>query len=276
MYFPPKFDCERAIELAKLVNAAYAQFAAFASQQEWKLDPPYSLVCEIFYHTTLGFDATSPDNEMTAIDREIASLPVSYSIESLLGRDVPVGFVAAQGKTAYLVFRGTVTPREWMFDADIRMVPYRLPGWGLVSNGFQSIYNRSRDSYIKKLDQLGGDFKLFIAGHSLGGAMSLLSLPDVAASTHFKKPTLYNYGCPRVGDNDFVTAYNALPGQTTFRVVNTSDLVTSVPLPASLKGVIGIPTGFFSHVDTPVDFTLQANDAGVNHATETYIAALSA
>lgn len=274
MYYPPDFDRERAIELGKLVNAAYAQFQAFANHGEWKLDPAYSLVCEVFYHVILGFDAESADNEETAIDAEIDHLPVSFGAESLIGKDVPVGFVATKDKNAYLIFRGTVTPREWMFDADVRLVPYRLANRGMVSSGFQTIYNRSRDSFIKKLDKLDKSYQLFIAGHSLGGAMSVLSLPDVVDATHFKTPTLYNFGCPRVGDNDFVQAFNALPGQKTFRVVNTSDIVTSIPLPASLPNVIGVAKGFFSHVDTPVDFTVQTNDVGKNHSTDTYIIAL--
>ncbi len=274
MYFPPDFNRERAIELGTLVNYAYDQFQAFAGNGTWKLDPAYSLVCEISYHTILGFDIDSPDNETTAIDREIENLPVSFSTESLFGKDVPMGYVATKGKDAYLVFRGTATPREWMFDANIRTVPYRLEGWGKVSNGFLNIYNRCRDSFIKKLGKLGPDFQLYITGHSLGGAMSLLALPDVVASTPFKTPILYNYGCPRVGDNDFVQAYNNLPGKKSFRVVNTSDIVASIPLPVLVSGLIGLPAGFYSHVDTPVDFTYQSNDVNKNHATNTYIKAL--
>ena len=110
------------------------------------------------------------------------------------------------------------------------------------------------------------------AEQGLGGALSLMALPDVVNSSPFKRPVLYNFGCPRVGDNDFVQAYNGLRGQKTFRVVNTSDLVTSIPLPIALPLV---PSGNYSHVDTSVDFTFQGGDLGINHTMDTYIAALS-
>jgi triacylglycerol lipase len=270
MYYPPDFDRKKAIELCKLVQQAYEQFDAFKQSAPWELQDDYSLVCEIFYHTILSFDAQD-ESELTAIDREMQNLPVSYSIDSLIGKDVPLGFIATQGKNIYLVFRGTQTPREWMFDVNIKMVPYQGTKWGKVSNGFLNIYNRCRASFIKKLAGLDVSMTLFIAGHSLGGALSVLSLPDVVKSTPFKRPVLYNIGCPRVGDNDFVQAYDALPGSKTFRVVNTSDLATSVPLPVPIPLIL---SGYYSHVGIPVDFTFQGNDMGLNHNPATYIKAL--
>jgi triacylglycerol lipase len=282
MYYPPKFDEKRAIELGKLVNQGYQHFENFKSKQLWEIKDSYTLACEVLYRTFLSFDAdevtppTAIDIEMEALQQSPAiegngSDQVSFGITDFVIKDIPVGFVATRENNAYLVFRGTVTPREWIFDANIKMTPYRVPGWGNVSDGFQNIYNRSRDSFMKKLNALGNDFELFITGHSLGGALSLLALPDVVNSTHFKKPILYNFACPRVGDDDFVKTYNALPGQQTFRVVNTSDLATSIPLPI---GVPFLPSGNYSHVETPVDFTMQGNSLALNHSMSTYLAAL--
>ena len=55
--------------------------------------------------------------------------------------------------------------------------------------------------------------------------------------------------------------------------VNTSDIVGSIPLPAPIAGVLG---GYFSHVDTPVDFTVQHDDLEKNHDMATYLSALKA
>jgi predicted lipase len=193
---------------------------------------------------------------------------------SLMGQQIPMGFVAqsVDKSEVFVVFRGTVAPEEWLFDINIKTQTYGQPNWGCVTDGFLRIYNRCRNSFLNNLTALAPSKpQLYISGHSLGGALSVLALPDVIRSTPFKSPILYNFGCPRVGDNDFVTAYNALPSQQTFRVVNTSDLVTSIPLPIQLPL---IPSGNYTHVDVPVDFTAQKNDLKLNHSMDTYIAAL--
>ena len=56
-----------------------------------------------------------------------------------------------------------------------------------------------------------------------------------------------------------------------FRLVNTSDIVVTVPPPIQIPGVV---KGYFSHVETPVDFTKQTKDIENNHAMETYLSAL--
>src|SRR3972149_6666288 len=119
MYYPPNFDRDKAIELCKLVQQAYQQFDNFKQSKPWKLQGEYSLVCEISYHTILSFDAQD-ESDLTAIDREMQNQPVSFSIDSLIGKDIPMGFVATQGKNVYLIFRGTQTPREWLFDANVK------------------------------------------------------------------------------------------------------------------------------------------------------------
>lgn len=274
MYFPSNFDPKRAIELGKLVIQAYQRFEAFKNKQPWALKDGYELVCEISYRTYLSFDAND-ESAKTAIDREVEAIqaqdPVSFGLEEMIIEDVPMGFVALKDKVAYLIFRGTVTPREWIFDANIKMQDYRLKSWGKVSDGFQNIYRRCRESFIKPLDGISPDFPLFIGGHSLGGALCLLALPDVSRSTHFKQPTLYNFGGPRVGDAAFGRAYDSLAGAQTFRVVNTSDLVTSIPLPVEIPL---LPSGYYTHVGQAVDFSFQGNSLGLNHSMDTYLAEL--
>lgn len=274
MYLPPDFDKERAIELGKLVKQAYQRFEAYKNKQPWTLQDGYTLVCEISYRTFLSFNVED-EEQKTAIDREMESVvaqdPVAFGIGDLVYKDVPMGFVATKDETAYLAFRGTVTPREWIFDANIKLQTYRLANWGKVSDGFQNIYRRCRDSFMKTLGELSADLPLFITGHSLGSALSLLSLPDIVHSTHFKTPTLYNFASPRVGDAAFGRAYSKLSGQKIFRLVNSSDLVTSIPLPV---GIPVLPSGYYTHVGQPVEFAFQGNSLGLNHSMDTYIAAL--
>jgi hypothetical protein len=48
-------------------------------------------------------------------------------------------------------------------------------------------------------------------------------------------------------------------------------VVVSLPLPVPILGVIG---GYFTHIDTPVEFTFQEDDLEKNHVIETYLSAL--
>jgi triacylglycerol lipase len=101
--------------------------------------------------------------------------------------------------------------------------------------------------------------------------LATLTLPDISNELDLDTIAFYSFGCPRVGDNDFVKAFDRKFSQQSFRIVNTSDVICSFPLPVPLAGFIG---GYFSHVATPVDFTVQENDFDKNHRIELYLEAL--
>ena len=126
-----------------------------------------------------------------------------------------------------------------------------------------------RDSLLgKRFDR-----RLFITGHSLGAGLATLAAADLASQGAAHSPTTYTFGSPRVGDKQFASKYNALTAATSFRIANTCDLVTAIPFPVPFLSFIG---GYFTHVETPVEFTFQSEDAGRNHHMETYLSALKA
>ena len=264
MYFPPNFDRNRAIELGNLVNQAHDQYECFKNKKPWQLRDGYIMVCEIKYWSLFG---QGEEVEPTIIDHELHE-----TNKDLLGKHIPMGFVARRDTNAYLVFRGTETVGEWISDFKAPLVPYFLPNWGKVHKGFHDVYNKCEKSFIDAIGGLDKSLNLFITGHSLGAALSVLALPEAVSKTSFKQPTLYNFGCPRVGDDTFVQGYNGLVLSKSFRVVNTSDPVTSVPPPAPLPVLGG---AYYSHVDTPVDFTKQNGSIKGNHIMDTYLTALN-
>ena len=81
MYFPPKFDRSRAIELCKLVDQAYQQFEYFKQASPWKLQGNYTLVAEISYHTVLSFGVDDGSNS-TAGRASAASGPTRSASRS--------------------------------------------------------------------------------------------------------------------------------------------------------------------------------------------------
>lgn len=71
------------------------------------------------------------------------------------------------------------------------------------------------------VDRNLGTKKLYITGHSLGGAMA-----TIAASRLKDKATcLYTYGSPRVGSRTFVKSFDV----PHYRHVNNNDVVVKVP-----------------------------------------------
>jgi len=265
MYFPIGFDIDRAIELGELVDQAYAQFEAFQNEKSWNLPGDYDLKKELIYLKRTGIK-TIKDHSF--FDSELRGFHRAGRRDT---KDVPIGFIAQRKDCVFLIFRGTKTDQEWIRNFRISLVPYSLPDFGRVHDGFLRTYNLFRTVIYQTLDGMDPKSKLFIAGHSLGGALATMALPDIGIRSNRKIISLYTYGSPRIGDNEFVTAFNLQYGKKSFRIINTSDLVGLIPPPVPIVGTIG---GYFSHVDTPVGFTIQNDDVEMNHAMETYLSAL--
>lgn len=135
--------------------------------------------------------------------------------------------------TAIVAFRGTKTVWEWIGDVDAIPVPY-LPvdDTGLVHMGFAIVYQLVRDSVAKLLNAgCQGVKRILITGHSLGGALAVLSGLDILRNVPLGvTPELCTLAGPRTGDPIFALHFNAqIP--VCERVVNFLDVVPQVPLP---------------------------------------------
>ncbi len=265
MYFPKGFDIERAIELGELVDQAYIRLEAFRKGESWKLPNDYSLKKELKYLRQTGKNIIKGSGFFDLDMRGV------HFVGDQSSKDIPIGFIAQRKGNIFLIFRGTITDLEWFRNFRISLVPYSLPDFGKVHDGFLQTYNLFRTEIKEILDGIDPRSKIFIAGHSLGGALATIALADIGARMDQKTIALYTYGSPQIGDNKFVTAFNRKYGEKSFRIVNTSDMVGLIPPPAPIAGTFG---GFFSHVDTPVGFTIQEDDLVKNHDIKTYLSAL--
>ena len=214
------FDLETAIELGELSLVAYEQRIQCLESGKGAITvpSPYKLE-EVMFE---GVDSTFNDtcNDDTSV--------------------IPLAFIATKGSSIYVVFRGTAETVEALADSEVVQEPYDLvPDGGTVSSGFLSIYLGTQEDPIEpeiltKLDEListGTYDTVFITGHSLGGALSVLTFPDLSQNITISNVIMYSFAGPGVGNSTFASTYESgySPSRVSWRLVNTNDLVPKLP-----------------------------------------------
>lgn len=131
------------------------------------------------------------------------------------------GFLAKGSEFAVLAFRGTEgNIKDIATDLNIRFYKAKA---GKTHMGFAQAFTAVEKDVLEAVDNLGST-PFFVTGHSLGGALATI------ATSKLKRSNLsacYTYGSPRVGNPEFDSDLIKVP---VYRVVNSSDAVTRVPL----------------------------------------------
>ncbi len=150
------------------------------------------------------------------------------------------GFAAENEDMAFLVFRGSDSWRDWKNNLRARLVPMevtrpggREPAVVRVHRGFKEAFDRIGpellDQLLPRLRDNGGDTHgraltkpLYLAGHSLGGAMAVIA--TIALEPH-NLAACYTFGAPRVGDS-WVDRELKTPH---YRIIHGHDAVPALP-----------------------------------------------
>jgi len=179
------------------------------------------------------------------------------------------GFILESPDSILIAFRGTQSDPDWVSDAQVyqRSYPY-APDSGLVHDGFLSIYESCRDEIMKVYETIPSYKKLYITGHSLGGALATLHALDATVNTDFTQVVMYNYGSPRVGDTTFKRVFRSLVPMSV-RFVNFYDLVPKLP-PPTIRSFLLKTTIYYNHVPAPMKFAIQKESVRENHSLDTY------
>ncbi len=167
----------------------------------------------------------------------MATLPLAHQrmVRAMVATNPIMGFVGRNDATQTMIvsFRGTETPEDWLKDLDTLAVPFGdIAASGMVHQGFAAVYLTIRDSVIAGVDAAkAGATSMWVTGHSLGGAIAILSALDFAKNAVPPlAPQLYTFAGPRVGDNTFRDLFDAtIP--LCYRVVNRWDIVPQLPPP---------------------------------------------
>jgi triacylglycerol lipase len=169
--------------------------------------------------------------------------------------------------TALVAFRGAQTIVDWIDSIDTLPVPdLSVPGAGLAHMGFQLVYEHVRRNVAQLVaNGCPGAIRIVVTGHSLGGAVAVLSGLDIAKNvTPGVVPELYTLGGPRTGAPDFAVTFNKLIPVCN-RIVNFMDVVPQVPLPP-----------LYEHVgqETLVNGGFKPLDVAYAHLLTTYLGGL--
>lgn len=119
-----------------------------------------------------------------------------------------------------LAFRGT-QPSVADVVSDIKADLVSAPRGGRVHRGFLAAYDLVAAQIAAALDKYKG-LPVYITGHSLGGALSMVATRYLDSDS---TGATYTYGCPRAADDVFYQGVKT----PVYRVVNAADGVPRVP-----------------------------------------------
>ena len=129
---------------------------------------------------------------------------------------------------AVLAFRGTeLTKREdVLIDAEATRVSVLE---GRVHSGFRIAYQSVADEIEASVLNLE-KIPLYITGHSLGAALATVATQGLEHNPRIRQniAACYTFGSPRVGNSQYDIEFKS----PIYRVVNTTDIVTVIPLVA--------------------------------------------
>ncbi|GMR59634.1 hypothetical protein PMAYCL1PPCAC_29829, partial [Pristionchus mayeri] len=184
------------------------------------------------------------DQQQECLDKHIPgakmSLHVEIECDNVTSTDTCSGYTAVHEgeKFVALVFRGTNTDEQ--LDLEIyttlsdEKVPFR--DGGNVVPYFNDAFNKIWDDGglgddLRRLAILYPTYKLYITGHSLGGALAALGAVHVAKNSLFPSENIlyYTFGEPRTGDKQFANLLDSLILQSHYRVVHNHDMIPHCP-----------------------------------------------
>ncbi|MEL7011321.1 MAG: lipase family protein [Cyanobacteria bacterium J06588_4] len=321
-----KFDSQRAIELANLVERAYQQYDTDQREEEWKPEITGELTGSDNCKEDLTQDA--PTQDELSLKYSILSVFKFTGFWNTFMETVPFGFIAKRGDDIFIVFRGTREKQEWYRNFDFGQREFLgRKDLGLVSiDGLKSLTRsiREKDRYFVRLNDdnqleakkdrwldiifqskghpeslaetidrtlkidgvITDKTKIFITGHSLGGALATMAMLQITTQTDLK-PVMYTFASPRTGNSIFAKHFYDLE---CFRVANSEDIVPTLPLATgrfvgekmfgimseqqrdgveSLRSFIGsFISGWhegYEHIGEPLYFTQQKGSVSLNH-----------
>ena len=134
--------------------------------------------------------------------------------------------VTRTGGIAYVDWRGSTTPKDWLWNFEAK--PIRDGSLGMVHEGFAKGVWKVQDALVKEL----GAERCAVRGHSRGAAQAAIFAGHLTA-IGLAPANVVLWGCPRPG---FAALAQVLAPVQISSYRNLSDPVTEVPFNIDLPG----------------------------------------
>jgi triacylglycerol lipase len=209
---------------------------SFTATRDYKLDNARAMMwlSQLAYETD---DKEKVKSVLRGMQLELLGFIHNDALTGLPPRSACVIIAEGHGAT-FVTFAGSDPGKfeDWVTDFHAMPTPDGL------HSGFDSTVTTVWDCILTALKRRVPTQPLFFTGHSLGGALAILSASRAALLLNPPPIVVYTFGSPRVGGDVFFKQYGTL-GDSTFRVIDGTDLVATVP-PTLL--------GFYRHVGQAV------------------------
>ena len=176
-----------------------------------------------------------------------------------------IGFCAVgSGDIGWICFRGTRFRSEWEknFNADQKQINGQM-----CAAGFVEIFATLSGPIRKITEKWPIERKIIVTGHSLGGALALLTSIQLQKST--KLVYTYLFAAPRVCE------FNSLDFPVNcFRIDNTCDIVPNLPLSTTPNMKKPNQPLKYQHTGTHLTFTENRGGLGNSHLMPVFINAI--
>lgn len=183
-----------------------------------------------------------------------------------------------------VIFKGTdpSSIRDWLININSIKEKFE-EGEGNIHRGFYRAAQSLKDkisAIVKPLQEEGKDKKIYVTGHSLGGALAVISALICEELASFEHVT--TIGQPKLGDKDFCKSLTkGLLKDRYYRIRNDGDFITVVPYlwtrHIGYTYIQALKSGEFEVVDNADVFMPRSIDPmGGKEAVEAKISALMA
>jgi predicted lipase len=181
------------------------------AEADWPAADVLALISELAYLTpaaaepkyrALGFDRVRP----------FAEEPTS-------------GYVLSADEVAVIAFSGTQDLAEWLINLDL--LSHYTPH-GNIHAGYYKAYLSMKPQILEQVERSHAR-KIWITGHSLGGALAVACAYDFTAHEHIRLHGLMTFGQPMVADKYLANYLDQRLVGRYAHVVNGLDIVPRLP-----------------------------------------------
>jgi hypothetical protein len=140
----------------------------------------------------------------------------------------------------------------------------------LIHSGFLELYLKFRDNLLNKLNSINSKFStIVVCGHSLGAAISTIVGLDMKYNFPHLLNIVYNFASPKIGNQALADEINKnIP---VYRMVNTCDIVPTLPYPVTSNYQSPEQPYFYTHCGKAIYFSDNWKSTMNNHLINVYL-----